>query len=313
MENYLYFAEAVVETGDDGSAEALCVPSSSFAGIETSISTRTAVYFNGGRDALHRVILTHTAAKQKDVVKAILQCVNGYPSNGGFVVVADFETGTAVNKSTNVYRGLLDAGATSVVIQNGCDNGRLKGIKRLDSDNGAVKSHSYGTGFVGTSNEPRYSRTREGNIIKTTIVYDLTGKQQKGDAVGDVIGVSGEGDAFIYKNVVAENGVIYKIEHACLEAPTVGSGTSDLDFDLVWAGSGALAFDSAAGAGSILAANEEMVAGKVYTLNDPRLAADTYLYVTEGDASGSANAVFNGGQFMVTLYGAALIQDDVIG
>ena len=313
MENYLYFAEAVVETGDDGSAEALCVPSSSFAGIETSISTRTAVYFNGGRDALHRVILVHTAAKQKDVVKAVLQCVNGYPSNGGFVVVADFETGTAVNKSTNVYRGLLDAGVTSVIINNGCDNGRLKGVKRLDSDNGSVKSHSYGTGFVGTGNEPRYSRTREGNVIKTTIVFDITAKQQKGDATGDVIGVSGEGDAFIYKNVVAENGVIFRQELSCLETAAASSGTTDKDFDIVWNSSGAIAFDGAAGSGSLINAGV-LAAGQTVVDNTPAITADHYCYFVEGgDVSGSANAVFNAGQYMLTLYGAALIQDDIIG
>lgn len=313
MENYLYFAEAVVETGDDGSAEALCVPASSFAGIETSINTRTAVYFNGGRDALHRVILTHTANKQKDVVKAILQCVNGHPSNGGFVVVADFETGTAVDKGTNVYKGLLDAGVTAVTIANGCDNGRLKGIKRLDSDNGAVKSHSYGEGFVGTGNEPRYSRTREGNVIKTTIVFDLTAKQQKGDAAGDVIGVSGEGDAFIYKNVVAENGVIFRQELSCLETAAAGSGTTDKDFDIVWNSSGTIAFDGAAGAGSILNAGV-LSAGQTVVHNTPAITADHYCYFVEGaTVSGSANAVFNAGQYMLTLYGAALIQDDVIG
>ena len=215
--------------------------------------------------------------------------------------------------STNVYRGLLDAGVTSVAINNGCDNGRLKGIKRLDSDNGSVKSHSFGPGFAGTGsgNEPRYSRTRDGNVIKTTIMIDLNAKQQKGDATGDVIGISGEGDAYIYKNVVAENGIIFRQELSCLETAAVGSGTTDKDFDIVWAGSGALAFDGAAGAGSILNAGV-LAAGQTVVHNTPAITADHYCYFVEGGTvSGSANAVFNAGQYMLTLYGAALIPDDV--
>ena len=144
-------------------------------------------------------------------------------------------------------------------------------------------------------------------------MFDITAKQQKGDATGDVIGVSGEGDAFIYKNVVAENGVIFRQELSCLETAAASSGTTDKDFDIVWNSSGAIAFDGAAGSGSLLNAGV-LAAGQTVVHNTPAITADHYCYFVEGgDVSGSANAVFNAGQYMLTLYGAALIQDDIIG
>ena len=311
MENFLYFAEAVVETGDDGSSEALCVPASSYAGSQSMTTTTTRIMFKGASGdpgAVHGINIAHTANKGKDVVKAVLQCVNGNVQKGGFITVADFETGTAVNKDEKVFKGLVDAGVTSVSIFQGYKDNKLRGIPRVDGDDGAVKSHSYGPGVSagGGSSNPVYTRTRVGEQIITTIKVDIAGLQQKGDATGDAIGKSGGGDAYIYKNVVAENGFIYKIDMTVLEAPTVSSGTSDLDIDLVWNANGDIAFDGAVGAGSILAANEELAIGKTYTLAPPNIAADAYLYLAEGDHSSSANGVFNAGMLLITLYGAAL-------
>ena len=58
---YLYFAEAVVETGDDGASEALMVPAASFVGADPVGTTSTAFYFKnamGNKDSTHKVVLT---------------------------------------------------------------------------------------------------------------------------------------------------------------------------------------------------------------------------------------------------------------
>ena len=87
MENYLYFAEADVETGDDGSSEALCVPASSYIGADPGNGTTTLRFKNamGDNAGVHTVVLAHTAGKKKEVMRGVMACINAHPSEGGFV------------------------------------------------------------------------------------------------------------------------------------------------------------------------------------------------------------------------------------
>ena len=108
MENYLYFAEADVETGDDGSSEALCVPASSYIGADPGNGTTTLRFKNamGDNAGVHTVVLTHTAGKNKEVMRGVMACVNAHPSDGGFIVVANANAaavtaGTEYNKVFN--------------------------------------------------------------------------------------------------------------------------------------------------------------------------------------------------------------------
>ena len=165
----------------------------------------------------------------------------------------------------------------------------------------AAETAEHGAGVIGTGVAPvTYRYTVNGEII-TDIKIDLTGLASIGGAVtDDVIGLAAGGVAYIGRNVVATNGVIYKIELICLETPATG----DDDVNVVAAASAALAYDSAGGTtygvnGGVAAAGqvvENLVQG---------LTANHYFYLTEG--AGDTAGTYTAGQFIVRLHGHPLL------
>jgi len=305
MENYLYFAEAVVETGGDLSSEALCIPASSYLAADPVGATTTAFYFRGGLSsdqAVHKVVLTHTSAKNKDVIRGVLRCVNATPHSGGFVVVADAETGTATTKSSN-FNKCLDGLVTAVAITqdvNGFDQAVV----------GTSKSTSYGAGALSTEHAPRIYQYQERGVIISKILLDLTGLAGNNDE-GDVIGLAAGGAAYIFKYVSSESGIIFRVDMTCLEVPTSGSNNL-LDIDLR-SNSSATAIATndgnsytaviAAGGSWLLGATKSTVQENTASPAPTALpAANDYLYLIEGDASGGANT-FTAGKFLITIYG----------
>jgi hypothetical protein len=94
MENYLYFAEAAVETGGASSPEAMLIPASSYLGCDPESTSITNFKFLAldGTATIETVALTHTLNKNKDVIKAFVEIINSDPINAsGITVVADSE------------------------------------------------------------------------------------------------------------------------------------------------------------------------------------------------------------------------------
>ena len=303
MKNFLYFAEAVVETGDDGSPEALLVPAETFLYANPEGTTSTAFLFkgaNGNDDGYYRVILTHDTNKNKEVISGFINCLNANPHTGGIVICVDLESGTAVNKAANINPAFL--GHVTGIAITAVAEGSIAGVS-----GGTTLSTSYGTGIVSTGTgapgAPQYSRKRIGDIIVTTVKVDLTGLKAKGGDAGDAIGV-GTTPAYFYKNVVAENGVIFKQTLACLETATQSSGTVTDDINVAWNSAATIDYDEAAGTGSEINAGA-MAAGAVIEDTTAAITADHYAYLTEGSTEAS-DCVFAGGCYMLTLYGAAL-------
>ena len=125
--NYLYFAEADVQTGGASSPEALLLPADSYLG-SNPVSTVTADFFfksvDGAEAAREVIRLTYSTTANgggyKRVNDAMCAMANAYPHSGGFVVVADSEVTTAGSAATNkeaiysdLFRGM---GVTTVAI-----------------------------------------------------------------------------------------------------------------------------------------------------------------------------------------------------
>ena len=306
-ENYLYFAQSSVETGEDGTSEAIMVPAANFIGADAVSSTSTAFTFRnayGKADAKHVIKLGHAANKNKDVIKAFMNAMNANPQKGGFIVMTDYETGTAKSQNINpVFKGLGMEDGVAVDIQTATGStGNIKGTA-----SGTTLSTSYGLGAhstgTGAAGRPQYARTEVGGIIVTTIKVDLMGLKDKGGVAGDAIGV-GTNPAYIYKNVVAENGIIFKQEIACLELPAAASGTITTDINLAWNSAATIDYDEAVGTGSEINTGG-LVAGQVVSDETAALTADHYAYLTEGDTAAS-DGVYSTGQILITLYGAKL-------
>ena len=121
----------------------------------------------------------------------------------------------------------------------------------------------------------------------------------KGGDEGDVIGL-GTVPAFIYKNEVALNGIIFKHEVLCTELPA-SSGTITTDINVAWNSSATIDFDEAGGTGSEINTGG-LVAGQVVVDNTAAITANHYAYLTEGDTAASTGT-YNAGQLIYRMYG----------
>ena len=300
MENYLYFAESSVETGIDGGSppEALLVPASSYLGADPLTSVSTCLYFapmDAADGRRHRITLNHATTANgggyKGLVNAMAAiCNSTNRSNGGFIVVADSETGTATDKSAEYNPLVTPIGLTTVSI------GTAKSRRDL-----AVVGTTYGTGAIDTGAllGPEMFRWTENGSIVTQIRVDLTGLGCKGDVANDVIGLPTGDEAYIYKNVIADGGIPYKMEIACVEVPGEGTATITTDIDLAWNASAVLAYDGGAGTAEFNTGGFATVGGAHTAIS---VTANDYLYLVEGDGDGDTG-VYDAGQFLINIYG----------
>ena len=159
-----------------------------------------------------------------------------------------------------------------------------------------------GAGIEGTAavyvtqvNRLKSDVTTNVNIVKTTIMIDLTGLKDGGTA-GDIIGKDGDGVAFIGQVTTANQGTVFGVTMTCVETPA-GGGT---DIDLYSATEGTGVNDTAIGdltetqiinAGAASAGT--MVAGG-------DIAADQYLYLV---GQGTGHAAYTAGRFLIEITG----------
>ena len=133
------------------------------------------------------------------------------------------------------------------------------------------------------------------NIVKTTIMIDLTGLKDGGTA-GDIIGKDGSGVAFIGKVTTANQGTVFGVTMTCLETPAGGS----TDIDLFSATEGTGVNDTAIGdltETQIINAGAAS-AGTVVAGGD--IAADQFLYLV---SQGTGDATYTAGRILIEITG----------
>lgn len=163
----------------------------------------------------------------------------------------------------------------------------------------AAETAEHGAGAIGTgAGITTYRYSVNGTII-TEIKVDLEGLTSK-DTANDAIGLAAGGNAYIGRNVVANNGIIYKIELICLETPAGG----DNDVNVVANSSGTIAYDGAAGT-TYGVNGGDAVAGQVVENLVQSLTANHYFYLTAG--TGDTAASYSAGQFLIRLHGHAVL------
>ena len=183
--------------------------------------------------------------------------------------------------------------------------GNVSALTRSTGDIAVVAS-TYGPGAIGTGTigAPELYRFTENGVIVTQIKVDITGLANVGTAANDVIGLAAGGAAFIYRNVVADNGILYRMEVACIELPGEGTSTITTDIDFAWNSSAVLAYDGAAGTAEMNMGTS--VAGTMVDDIALSLTANDYMYIVEADTAGTTG-VYNAGQYVIRLYGHALL------
>lgn len=156
-----------------------------------------------------------------------------------------------------------------------------------------------GAGAVGTGAAISISRRQENGTIITETKFDVTGLASVATA-NDVIGLAAGGVAYIGQNDVALNGIIYKVEFACLEVPAGG----DNDINVVSNVSAILEYDGAGGT-AYLSNSGDLLAGQTIQNLVPAITADHYFYLTAG--TGDTAAAYTAGQYILRTYGHALL------
>jgi len=291
MKNFLYFAEADVNTGGAETArEGIMIPASKYIGADPVGPTQTRFVFESveGLDEGHcDVLLTHGSGNNKKVIRAFMAAMNTQHSHGGLVVMVDSDV----------------AGSSKVAEYSPAFNGDVTAIVITEPKTSAKRAATHGAGAIGTAGAPATRRWIENNVIVTQIMIDLTGLTAHGATANDVIGLkAGAPNAYLIQNTAAQNGIIFKTEITCLETPA-GAGSLD-DINFVWNASGTLGYTEAGGTaygfdGSSTAfVKGETVAG----VQTAAPTADHYLYMTEGTTDGD-DSVFTAGQFVITFYG----------
>lgn len=298
MENFLYFAEWTVETGDDGESEAICIPASSYIGADPVSATLTYFYFKnalGDNNGIFKVLLIHTSGKTKEVMKGMMRCINATPHSGGFVVVADSENalnGIATTHSPE-FNPVFGGDVTRCTILEE-ETGGITGTL-----GGTSISTSYGAGMVSTGDTINYTRVKVGKSFVSTVLIDLQGLANKND-VDDVIGLAAGGAAYFFKNVPGELGAIHKIEMTCLEQP---AGTNaGFDIDLRCNSSATAAYDdNGSGFTSVIAMGGDMTYTDTFQNLTDHGAGNDYFYLTTG-ATHTGDSTYTAGKLMVKFY-----------
>ncbi len=162
-----------------------------------------------------------------------------------------------------------------------------------------VETAEHGAGAIGTAATPTTTRWVDAGVIVTQFKIDMTGLKSK-NVAADVIGLASAVDAYIGRNVVATNGIIFKMSIACLETPAGG----DDDINVVANASGTLGYDEAGG--TTFGINSgDLVAGRVIENLVQGLTADHYFYLTAGN--GDLDVVYTAGMLLITWYGHPLL------
>tara|TARA_R110000868_G_scaffold231386_1_gene484769 strand:+ start:4024 stop:4641 length:618 start_codon:yes stop_codon:yes gene_type:complete len=132
------------------------------------------------------------------------------------------------------------------------------------------------------------------NLVKTTLMIDLTGLASSG--ANDIIGQAGTGVAYIGRVTTANTGVVFGVTMECFETPAGG----DPDIDLYSATEATGVEDSAIGdltETQIINGGDASVGTRTA---GGTIVADQYLYLVSGDAT---DAVYTAGRLVITILG----------
>ena len=168
------------------------------------------------------------------------------------------------------------------------------GFASLDANKLATEA---GTGITGgTGTIYRSSVIRDGGIIKTSILIDLTGLRST--ANGDIIGVDGTSNVcHIGQITAARNGTILAGRMTCFEAPT--GGDPDINVHSATEGTGVEDGASSSLTETLLVNAGDATLGSVVIFTAVP-AADEFLYLTLGDTT---NADYTAGKLLIELFG----------
>ena len=170
----------------------------------------------------------------------------------------------------------------------------------------SADANDTGAGFDGAAKETVTVANINGEIV-TTILLDIEGLLVSG-TTRDIFGEDGAAASYITQITTAVNGIVYKVEMMCIEAPAGTNTTADIDLvgnsvstlaeDALWSSAGTTT--------TLIAAGEAWTVGmrkETAVSTDLSALIDDYLYIANGSGANSGGT-FTAGKFVIKLYGA---------
>ena len=155
-----------------------------------------------------------------------------------------------------------------------------------------------GSGMTGTGTIIRHTVQKQGDLIETRILVDLTGLNGGGTAA-DIIGGNGLANCHLGQITAAVNGTIFAGYMRCLEVPAGSNADVDLYAATDATGTEDAAVTSLSGQAILVNGGTWTVAATAALTAFP--AANSYLYLASGTATA---ATFTAGIFEIVLFGA---------
>jgi len=237
--------------------------------------------------------LTHAVANENELA-LFVNNVRQQPGSGkAYTATGTALTLSAATASTDTMYAIYLGRAlqTSVPATNSVTSAMLA--------TSAATTLSAGAGITGGSGTVYKSEVvKLGDIIRTTIIIDLTGLSSS--AAGDIIGKAATASCHLGQITAAVNGTILFGEINCLETPTTGEPDIDLYSATVSTGTEDVAISG-------LTETALLNTGADWTLTKDPMALTTvppangYLYLV--GSGGGTDAVYDAGKFLITLWG----------
>ncbi len=247
-----------------------------------------------------------------------LTVTNGYNADGDtsitFADAKDFVTFQSIESGGTFYWRVLGQEGTNAAVETfTVDTLTVDTLATIASANIATANIPIQTsstvlpqenepGANGTQSDVITTRRTVNGVIITEIKIDLTGLDSSGTE-NDIIGVADPGSdvAYFGRNVVAKNGVIYRVELICIETPAGG----DDDFLLVAGSADDETFDdTVTNTATLCDTGGAFAAGKTIVNNVPAITPNYYYYLTQG---GATDGEYSAGQLIIRTYGHAIL------
>lgn len=267
MSKFLYF--------DGDGHNAMTFPVDRLLSIDQLDDTSVLLTFEhvlGTTSSYTKVDLTVDTGTEKAVMKDISEAIAF--GKDQFIVVADSVNSNYINSSITAV-SVDDSGANN--------NG-------LTAGSGITAGGAYYKSWT----------EKNGNVIKTSILMDLTGLAS-GDAADDIIGDDGGvANSHIGQYTTAQMGTLFAVSMTALEVPDGG----DPDINLVFADEANLAENTALSAatnGGTTINSGDLAAGIPVYAHAGFPAANQYFYLSNGAIT---EAAYTAGSLLIELYGA---------
>ena len=258
------------------------------------------IFHNDGDDSISFPVDRLLAVDQTDATSIVMKFEHK-DGTAGSVTTVDLTVDAG--SEGEALKTLMEAVASSVDVEHIWDKTSKTSSSftaiSIDSSGDNANGLTPGSGITAGAAYYNSWVEKNGNVIKTSILIDLTGLASS-DAANDIIGDDGGvANSHIGQYTTAKMGTLFAVVMEAKELPAGG----DPDINLVFADEATLAENAALSSGTntgTLINSGDLVAGTPVYAHAGFPAANQYFYLSNGSAT---DAAYTGGSLLIEFYG----------